>query len=167
MLMMIHTVEGFKLRKEIKFFHLHQKSHYMHCHVDSTHLRSFTEHLGQFETTSDKIACHETFSYEFCLYIMLFISQRSFKVLGSCNFVDKSTVLTHWISFRPIISSASTERIIHWSMPDGEKIKEITPSDISINCISVNPQGALVAAGMLLQYARFISKDIPDFICFS
>ena len=49
--------------------------------------------------------------------------------------------------FRPVISSASTERIIHWSMPDGEKIKEITPTDISINCISVNPQGALVAAG--------------------
>jgi len=47
----------------------------------------------------------------------------------------------------PVISSASTERIIHWSMPDGDKIKEITPTDISINCISVNPQGALVAAG--------------------
>ncbi|XP_065065721.1 uncharacterized protein LOC135691696 isoform X2 [Rhopilema esculentum] len=47
----------------------------------------------------------------------------------------------------PVISSASTERIIHWSMPDGEKMKEITPQDISINCISVNPQGALVAAG--------------------
>ena len=33
-------------------------------------------------------------------------------------------------------------------MPDGERVKEITPTDISINCISVNPQGALVAAGM-------------------
>ena len=35
-------------------------------------------------------------------------------------------------------------------MPDGERIKEITPTDISINCISVNPQGALVAAGLWL-----------------
>ena len=38
---------------------------------------------------------------------------------------------------------------MHWEMPEGETIEEnnILATDISINCISVNPQGVLVAAG--------------------
>ena len=66
-------------------------------------------------------------------------------------------------SCRPIISSASTERILHWSMPDGERVKEIAVTDISINCISVNPQGALVAAGMSFHFSSLSSIDVLNF----
>ena len=48
---------------------------------------------------------------------------------------------------RPIIISASSERILAWNLPSGEIAQEIHAEEIAINSVAVNRLGVTVAGG--------------------